>query len=46
MEAEWAGDRLETELPAEIVGNVLSEYSRPYILAESREEGNDNKVRE
>ncbi|CAN0466079.1 unnamed protein product [Ascophyllum nodosum] len=44
MEAEWAGDRLETELPAEIVGNVLSEYSRPYILAESREEGNDNKI--
>lgn len=44
QKAEWAGDKLETELPAGVVGNLLREYSRPFILAESREKGSNHQV--
>ena len=43
-QAEWAGDKLETELPASVVGNLLRGYSRPFILAESREKGSNDQV--
>lgn len=40
-EAEWPGDNLETDLPADVLGSLLEEVSRPYTVSESREEGSN-----
>lgn len=37
--AEWPGDNLETDLPASVLGRLLEGVSRPYTVAESRNEG-------
>eukprot|EP00752_Nemacystus_decipiens_P009108 g8132.t1 len=40
-EAEWPGDNLETDLPADVLGGLLEELSRPFSVSESRVEGTD-----
>lgn len=40
-EAEWPGDKLETDLPASELGSLLEEVARPYTVSESREEGSN-----
>ncbi|CAM9090423.1 unnamed protein product [Scytosiphon promiscuus] len=40
-EAEWPGDKLEMDLPAEVLGGLLEQVARPYTEAESRREGSD-----
>lgn len=45
-DAEWPGDRLETDIPADKLGNLLGEYARPFTSAEASVEGGPhmNKV--